>query len=584
MGRNERHDQGDADSGRGGENGPSLDLVLARYVDRINKGQRVEAAEVYAENPEAAAEILEQLKAFQEIDLEFQPDASLGTRALGKLGDYTLRRQIGRGGMGVVYEAWQNSMDRKVALKVLPKAVAADTRAVERFLREAQIAGKLAHPNIVTVHGIGIEDRVPWYAMEFVEGGETGGTLAQILARLRAAGQAPSPEECYRIAETFAGVSEGLQHAHEHKIIHRDLKPSNLILDREGRLRILDFGLARMEGQESLTQSGDLVGTPLYMSPEQARRKKIPIDHRTDIYSLGATLYEMLTLKPPFRGKDHQDTLSQIIERDPSPPSRINPRVPHDLETIALKCLRKDAADRYGTAEALAQDLRRFVRGDPIEARPQSGWERLLRRAWRHRMRGGALMGALLLLVTSGLLMRTYYRDVQRRTYEVYRQKVLGACVKLQMGQMVIRAQSGGPVSSDPPRAFTSGSSRATGDGGGLNPIQRALEEIEKAIRILPKEPAAYYHEAKAFLLLGRDEKAMKALDLAAHAENAFVPATVLRAVLLEKRGDQTGALREMERARTARDSSWAEAWHSAYTRAAEKRWEEAAEAYGKLI
>ncbi|MBN2565453.1 MAG: serine/threonine-protein kinase, partial [Candidatus Eisenbacteria bacterium] len=159
----------------------------------------------------------------------------------------------------------------------------------------------------------------------------------------------------------------------------------NLILDQERHLRILDFGLARLEGQESLTISGDVVGTPLYMSPEQARQRKIEVDHRTDVYSLGATMYEVLTGQPPFRGKNHTDTLSQIIERDPVEPKKLNPKVPKDLETIVSKCLRKDPEDRYGTAEALAQDLRRLVRGEPVEAKPQGRWERVRQRIVRNR-------------------------------------------------------------------------------------------------------------------------------------------------------------------------------------------------------
>jgi serine/threonine protein kinase len=187
---------------------------------------------------------------------------------------------------------------------------------------------------------------------------------------------APAPgdvtaEYCYKVARAFAEVAEGLQYAHTRGIIHRDLKPSNLILDRDGRLRILDFGLARMEGQQSLTASGDLLGTVLYMSPEQAMARRIQIDRRTDIYSLGVTLYESLAWRPPFEGKSAQDTLSKIIFSDPAPPRRMNPRIPKDLETIVLKCVRKAPGDRYATAEALAQDLWRFVRGDPIEARPQ---------------------------------------------------------------------------------------------------------------------------------------------------------------------------------------------------------------------
>ncbi|MBI4583759.1 MAG: serine/threonine protein kinase [Planctomycetes bacterium] len=383
----------DSDRGKpiGSGNGDSSfdaqhEEILTAYLDRLNRGEKLDRDWILAEHPDSGEALLKDLETF--IGLASPGESSL---PLGTLGDYTLRRQIGRGGMGIVYEAWQNSMDRRVALKVLPKAVPADTKAVRRFIIEAQAAGKLTHPNIVHVHGMGVEGQVPYFAMDFVE----GETLAQVLSSLKEAkpdagtpfGKKDDVRYFANLAEAFAGVSDGLQHAHAHRIIHRDIKPSNLILDREGRLRILDFGLARLEGQESLTASGDFVGTPLYMSPEQARRKKIPVDHRTDVYSLGATLYEALTLRPPFQGKDHADTLSQIIERDPVELRKINPRVPRDLETIVLKCLRKDPADRYGTAEALGQDLRRFVRADPIEARPQGRWERILRRLARQKLR-----------------------------------------------------------------------------------------------------------------------------------------------------------------------------------------------------
>jgi len=211
-----------------------------------------------------------------------------------------------------------------------------------------------------------------------------GETLAQVLAKLKdAERETETPFGQKDSVVHFGKLADGLQHAHSKGVVHRDIKPSNLILDGEGR--ILDFGLARLEGQEALTLSGDFVGTPAYMSPEQAKKQKIPLDHRTDIYSLGVTLYELLTHQQPFRGKDHAETLSQIIERDPRPPRQLNGRVPQDLETIVLKCLRKDTGDRYGTAEALGQDLRRFVRGDPIEARPQSTEGRLGRRFWRYR-------------------------------------------------------------------------------------------------------------------------------------------------------------------------------------------------------
>ncbi len=380
--------------------GPAdLEDLVAGYIDRLTEGEKIDRYQILAEHPSRGLQIVEHQEAFVNPALVADSNEPLGT-----LGDYTLRRQIGRGGMGVVYEAWEGSMNRRVALKVLPAGVAADERAVSRFIREAQLAGRLNHPNVVSVYGMGVKEQTPYYAMEYVE----GETLAQVLARIKDAapdtdtpfGKKDGVRYFQTLAEAFADVADGLQHAHANKVIHRDIKPSNLIMDRDGRLRILDFGLARLEGQESLTISGDVVGTLQYMSPEQARRKEIPVDHRTDLYSLGATLYEALTLKPPFRGKDHADTLSQIISRDPERLRKLNQRIPRDLETIILKCLRKDASERYRTAEALAQDLRRFVRGDPIEAHPQAAWERFARRlwGWRWLAAGAATVLALALL------------------------------------------------------------------------------------------------------------------------------------------------------------------------------------------
>ena len=382
----------------GGER--NVEDLFAEYIDRLNAGEPIEGARIREEHPDLADELLPLLEDF--IDAA-EPDKDLERATV--LGDYTLRRQLGRGGMGVVYEAWQQSMDRVVALKVLPPGVAADDRAFQRFMQEAKTAGKLNHQNVVSVHSTGVEEGTPWYSMEYVD----GETLAQILAKTKGAepetetpfGPKDQGDYFIRLARAFADVADGLQHAHSKGVVHRDIKPSNLILDGGDRLRILDFGLARLEGQESLTASGDFVGTPLYMSPEQARRKKIPIDHRTDVYSLGATMYEAICGRPPFRGKDHADTLSQIIERDPVQPKKSNPRIPEDLQTVVLKCLRKDSGDRYGTAEALAQDLRRFGRGDPIEAKEEASWQRLSRFAVRHR-RALLTTGILLLLALFG--------------------------------------------------------------------------------------------------------------------------------------------------------------------------------------
>lgn len=373
------------------------DRLFAHYVDLFNSGAPIDYEEILAEHPDIGRELVDDLRAF----LHIEKPAPLPTT----LGDYRILKRIGSGGMGVVYEAWEVSMDRRVALKVLPPAVAADTRLVTRFVREAKLAGKLSHPNVVPVYAMGLAGDTPYYSMEFVEGETLAGRIARSKAapaeRRSLAPEADRAEEAARpdahpdavdlrhyadLALAFAGAADGLQHAHGKGIVHRDIKPSNLIIDREGRLRVLDFGLARFEGQDSLTMSGDMLGTVMYMSPEQAMARRIPLDHRTDIYSLGATLYEALALRPPFLGKTAQETLSQIVLRDPAPLRALNPRIPRDLETIAAKCLRKDPADRYGTAEAAAQDLRRFARGDPIEARPQSRWEKLAGRARRHKV------------------------------------------------------------------------------------------------------------------------------------------------------------------------------------------------------
>jgi len=487
--------------------------IIAECSDLLNAGQAVDTDAIIREHPDLAGEIEAALDAIRKLDARASPDD-----APPVLGDFRILRTIGRGGMGVVHEAWQVSMDRRVALKVLPAAVAADTRSFVRFLREARTAGRLDHPNIVPVHAMGIDRQTPYYAMEFVE----GETLAEVLRRDADpdAEVDATPSRWLRIAEAFAGAAEGLQHAHARGVIHRDLKPSNLILDREGRLRVFDFGLALLEGQETLTAAGDLIGTPLYMSPEQARARKAAIDHRTDIYSLGATLYEMLARRPPFRGRDHQDTLSQIIHCEPIPIRRIEPRVARDLETIVLKCLRKLPADRYGTAEALAQDLRRFVRGDPIEARPPSVWAKTRRGAARHR---GKILAGI-----AGLLVRHYAEERRALAESRYREQVLDAAMHLQMCEMTVRAGAGTRVEIDPQQLFTPGDFLRIARETGLDPLARAKQTLEGATRILPARPEAHYHLARALLLLGERDAAIEELERAARATGGFAPARSL--------------------------------------------------------
>ncbi|MGH9360557.1 MAG: serine/threonine-protein kinase, partial [Thermoanaerobaculia bacterium] len=313
------------------------------------------------------------------------------------------------------------------------------------------------------------------------------------------------------LARAFAGVADGLQHAHSRAVVHRDIKPSNLILDHEGFLRILDFGLAHLEGQDSLTVTGDFLGTVLYMSPEQAMAKRILVDHRTDIYSLGATLYEMLTLSPPFQGKHHQDTLSQIICRDPVPLRRRNPRIPRDLETIVLKCLRKDPGDRYGTAEALAQDLQRFARGDPVEAQPQPVWEKLSRRAWRMRKTLGVVALVFLFLVTAAALFQTHLREARRRADEAYQQMVLQAVWDLEIGCRIGTGKGEYSSATQHPQRLLA-ILLPEEKGTYLNDVVRKLKQ---AVDGFPRRPAGRYHLARALFLLGEKEAAVENLDTA---------------------------------------------------------------------
>ena len=583
----------------------SVDDLVAEYLDLLNSGGSVDRFVILAEHPDIGPDILDKLETFVELGFEKGDDNT----PLGTLGDYTLRRQIGRGGMGVVYEAWQASLDRQVALKVLPAGIAVDNRAFVRFMREAKTAAQLNHPNVVGVHSVGLEKDTPYYAMEYVE----GEALAQVLGRLKEA--APETETSFgkkdcveyfaKLADAFADVADGLQHAHSKGVIHRDIKPSNLILDQEGRLRILDFGLARLEGQESLTLSGDFVGTPAYMSPEQARRRKIPVDHRTDIYSLGATLYELLTHQQPFRGKDHHDTLSQIIERDPRPPRQLNGRVPQDLETIVLKCLRKDASDRYGTAEALGQDLRRFVRGDPIEARPEDRGERFSR--WVRQRRKPVIVAiALLFLSTlSGWLTYVTLRAESARVVASYELKlavyparvkeVVGrlAAVEVRVEALLANNASITRRTALPVVHVPRGLSQALWIG-----VQRTLERaagiLEELIDGLPEERDAHYHLARAYGLLattseGRNHheradhfrtQAVVALENTLRIEPTFVPALVLRDEFRNGTASLFSPQAPAEPTSTAvaarAPTSWEELWREARRAQRERGWSRA--------
>src|SRR2546423_12177367 len=265
--------------------------------------------------------------------------------------------ELGRGGMGVVYKAKQDGLNRLVALKMVLSGAHAGPSERERFRTEAEAAAALQHPNIVQIYEVGEQDGHPYCALEFCP----GGSLAD---RLR--GNPLPPREAARLIEQIA---RGVHCAHAAGIVHRDIKPGNVLLTADGTPKVTDFGLAKRTGGSDLTATGAILGTPAYMAPEQAQGHGKDAGPAADLYALGAILYECLTGGPPFRAATPLDTLVQVVEHTPTPPQMLNPKVDADLATICLKCLEKDPARRYASADALAEDLRRYRDGEPIAAR-----------------------------------------------------------------------------------------------------------------------------------------------------------------------------------------------------------------------
>lgn len=314
--------------------------------------------------------------------LRAQTNPSANTEAVGRFGDYELLEEIARGGMGIVYRARQVSLDRIVAVKMLLAGPLAGKDFVQRFRTEAAAAASLQHPNIVAIHEVGFAQGQHFFAMDFVE----GLTLAQLVAK----GPLP-PRQAATYLET---VAEAIQFAHDRNVLHRDLKPSNVLIDSAtDQPRVTDFGLAkRLEAETDLTLSGQLLGSPNYMSPEQAKAKRGTVGKHSDVYSLGAILYHLLTGRPPFQGETLTEVLRQLADTDPLAPHLLIPRVPSDLETICVKCLEKEPTKRYASALELAEELGRFLRHEPIRARPITGTER----GWRWCRRKPALAGLIL--------------------------------------------------------------------------------------------------------------------------------------------------------------------------------------------
>lgn len=341
-----------------------------------------------------------------------------------RLGDFVVLSEIGRGGMGVVYRACQRSVNREVALKVLPRTVHRGRSSVDRFRNEAQAIARLNHPHIVRIYAHGEDSDHLYHAMELIH----GQSLDHFIHQQRSSAQRTS-QDFQQIARWIAEAADGLAHAHMQSVIHRDIKPQNLLLGEDGRLRITDFGLAHLTDEPHVTVTGEIMGTPAYLSPEQIRGDSKTIDRRTDVYSLGITLYELITLRPPFEGKSRDRILHHICLDDPPPPRRLDTRIPRDLETICLRAIEKNPSDRYDSAVELAEDLRRFSDGVPVRARRIGPLSRAVRWAKRHKAKSIAIAAvAVVILLGVGLAgtVRAARRDEgDRLIQDAYEQLIL---------------------------------------------------------------------------------------------------------------------------------------------------------------
>jgi WD40 repeat protein len=322
---------------------------------------------------------------------------------------YEILEELGRGGMGVVYKARHLRLDRVVALKVVLAGAHAGPERLARFRTEAATAARLQHPHIVQIYEVGEQDGRPFLALEYVD----GGSLAEKLA-----GTPQPPRAAAELVETLA---RAVQAAHDRGVVHRDLKPANVLLTADGTPKLTDFGLAKqLDVDAGQTPSGAVLGTPSYMAPEQAQGQNRAIGPPADIYALGAVLYECLTGRPPFQAATSLDTVLQVLRDEPVPPGRLVPQVPRDLETVCLKCLRKEPAGRYSSAEALTEDLERWRAGRPVRARPVRAWGRLL--YWVKRRPGAAALLAVSILAGLALLVLTLSLLWNAQTQAAYRQ------------------------------------------------------------------------------------------------------------------------------------------------------------------
>jgi serine/threonine protein kinase len=456
-----------------------LDDLLSRWAELRQRGETQSASHLAADSPELVEELRRRIRALQSMEALLglspggppegasAPADPAATKAYGaglplgpsgaelSIPGYRIEGLLSRGGMGVVYRARQLQPDRPVAIKMILAGRHASPEQRERFKREAEAVARLNHPNVVQIYEVGEHEGQPFFSMEYV----AGGSLAQRLDQ--------APMSARQAAEWTAVLADAIADAHAQGVVHRDLKPANVLLQERTtgdtgdtgerqkkevlssspvspvvQLKITDFGLAkRLDLNAGHTPTVAFLGTPSYMAPEQAEGRTRDVGPPADVYALGAILYEMLTGRPPFRGETEVETLSQVRSQEPVPPSRLQPKVPRDLETICLKCLRKEPGRRYAGAADLAADLRRFLGGQPILARPTPWWEVGLK--WTRRNPAWAALAAVSVAAVAALLLlwASFTADLKKQRDDALNQRSVAEGEKTRADQQRQRAQ-----------------------------------------------------------------------------------------------------------------------------------------------
>jgi eukaryotic-like serine/threonine-protein kinase len=431
-----------------------VEQLAEEFLERRRQGENVSVAE-YAERHPHLAERIGDLFPTLLLMEELKP-AALASHAGGgvllghaadwhsapeQLGDFRILREIGRGGMGVVYEAEQESLGRHVALKVLPPVRIGSPGRLRRFLREAQAAARLHHTNIVPIFGVGEQDGLRYYVMQFIP----GQGLDRVLAAMQTEGTSPQTMACGEVtywrsvARIGVQVAEALEYAHRQGVLHRDIKPANLLLDNRGTTWIADFGLAKLVELDDLTHSGDTVGTLRYMAPERFFGKA---DARSDVYSLGLTLYELLTRRPAFDETDRGSLIRQVTQEEPPRPRKLDAAIPRDLETIVVKAIASQADRRYQTAGELAADLRCYLEDRPVRARRASLADRTWRWCRRNRAVAALTGAALALLISVAVVASVGYLSTNRALKRVSEERELAEIAREQ--EEIAREQAEG--------------------------------------------------------------------------------------------------------------------------------------------